>query len=164
MRSESNKAAPQMIDGQERMQKQMDVMTRMMMHLLEGKSKEDDNMEQVKPGVTYLPMLQEPGDTAPIDFVDWLTMIEPAMTDLSDGSHFWWMKVMQECEMWYSQAEAIAEGDVFHPAFGGAEGAEVDQPGGTQEKTVILRQLEDPGEQPTPGAAAGALRKWTQWL
>ena len=61
MRSESNKAAPQMIDGQERMQKQMDVMTRMMMHLLEGKSKEDDNMEQVKPGVTYLPMLQEPG-------------------------------------------------------------------------------------------------------
>jgi hypothetical protein len=34
------------------MQKQMDVMTRMMMHLLENKSKEDDYMEQVKPGVT----------------------------------------------------------------------------------------------------------------
>ena len=55
-----------------------------MMQLLDGKSKKDDNMEQVKPGVTQLPMLQEPGDTAPIDFADWLTMIEPAMTDLSD--------------------------------------------------------------------------------
>ena len=51
-------------------------------------------MEQVKPGVTQLPMLQEPGYTAPIDFADW-------MTNLSDGSHFWWMKVMQECETWY---------------------------------------------------------------
>jgi hypothetical protein len=58
-------------------------------------------MEQVKPGVTQLPMLQEPGDTAPIDFADWLTMIEPVMTDLSDGSHFWWTKVMQECDIWY---------------------------------------------------------------
>ena len=38
------------------------------------------------------------------------------------------------------------------------------QPGGTQEKMVVLRQLEDPGEQPNPGAAAGALRKWIRWL
>ena len=37
------------------------------------------------------------------------------------------------------------------------------QPGGTQEKMVVLRQLEDPGEQPNPGAAAGALRKWIRW-
>jgi len=37
------------------------------------------------------------------------------------------------------------------------------QPGGTQEKTVILRQLEDPGEQPNPGAAAGKLRRWIRW-
>ena len=51
-------------------------------------------MEQVKPAVTQLPMLQEPGDTAPIDFADWLTMIEPVMTDLSDGSHFWWTKAI----------------------------------------------------------------------
>ena len=29
---------------------------------------------------------------------------------------------------------------------------------------MILRQLEDPGEQPNPGAAAGALRKWIRWL
>ena len=29
-------------EGQERMQKQMDVMTRMMMHLLENEPKEDD--------------------------------------------------------------------------------------------------------------------------
>ena len=29
---------------------------------------------------------------------------------------------------------------------------------------MILRQLEDLCEQPNPGAAAGALRKWIRWL
>ena len=38
-------------------------------------------MEQVKPGVTQLPMLQEPGDTAPIDFADWLTSYARAGDD-----------------------------------------------------------------------------------
>ena len=50
-------------------------------------------------------------------------------------SHFWWAKVMQECDIWYKdwlcEVATIAEGDVFHPTFGGAEEAEADE-GGTQ--------------------------------
>ena len=29
------------------------------------------------------------------------------MTDLSDGSHFWWMKVMQACDMWYKDSAKL---------------------------------------------------------
>ena len=38
------------------------------------------------------------------------------------------------------------------------------QPGGLQEKTVILRQLEDPGEQQTVLGATMSLRTWIRWL
>ena len=43
----------------------------------------------------------EPGDTAPTDFADWPTVLEPAMQDLSDSSHLWWEKVMTEATTWY---------------------------------------------------------------
>ena len=48
-------------------------------------------------------MLPEPSDTAPIDLADWLTMIEPAMTDLSDSSGEWWELVVGEARRWYCQ-------------------------------------------------------------
>ena len=64
----------------------------MMLLLLESQQGKDDGekMEAVKPGVNKLQTLQEPTETAPIDYADWLTMIEPVMTDLSDSSHVWW--------------------------------------------------------------------------
>ena len=73
------------------MQRQLDVVTKMMVHLLDQKAAggaKEEVMEVVKPGVQQLSMLHEPGDTAPIDLGDWLTTVEPVMADLSDGSHW----------------------------------------------------------------------------
>lgn len=49
-----------------------------------------------------LPAPPEPGDTSPIDLADWLTMIEPAMTDLSDSSGEWWDLVIGESKRLYT--------------------------------------------------------------
>ena len=88
--------------SEERMQHQLDVVTKMMTFLMDGKKDASDgSMEQVHPGTTSLATLVEPGDTAPIDFADWLTVIEPAMQDLSDSSYAWWEKVMTEATTWY---------------------------------------------------------------
>ena len=38
-----------------------------------------------------------------IDSADWLTMVEPAMTDLSDSSGEWWELVVSEARSWYKQ-------------------------------------------------------------
>ena len=90
--------------GEERMQKQLDVVTKMMMHLLENKQGGGgDTMEQVRPGTSTLPQLSEPAETAPIDFADWVTTIEPAMQDLSDGSHVWWDHIIREAKAWYQE-------------------------------------------------------------
>ena len=79
-----------------RMQTQVDVLSKMMLHLLESQQGKDEGerMEAVKPGVNKLPTLQEPTETAPI---------EPVMTDLSDSSHVWWRYVLDECSAWYSE-------------------------------------------------------------
>ena len=49
-----------------------------------------DAMSKLITCLVTLPVLPEPSATAPIDLADWLTMIEPAMTDLSDSSGEWW--------------------------------------------------------------------------
>ena len=38
------------------------------------------------------------------------------------------------------------------------------QPGGARERTIILRQLEDPAEARSPGEACTGLRRWMRWL
>ena len=87
---------------EERMQHQMDIMMKMTTHLLEGKKgSPEEGMEQVRPGTTTLATLVEPGETAPIDYADWLTTIEPAMQDLSDASYIWWDHIMKVSQMWY---------------------------------------------------------------
>ena len=65
------------------MQHHLDVVLKMMTYLMDGKKDPSDGtMEQARPS------------TAPIDFADWLKVIEPAMQDLSDsdGSHLRWQK------------------------------------------------------------------------
>ena len=176
------------------MQHQMDIMMKMMTHLLEGKKDPvEEGMEQVRPGTTTLATLVEPGETAPIDYADWLTTIEPAMQDLSDASYVWWDHIMKVSQMWYqdyvklrplqrSTFEATPDEELKKKKWVRVERRAVTmmmgavpqsikdelvatksltplkivaklmtiyQPGGLQEKTVILRQLEDPGSQPT---------------
>ena len=74
-----------------------DVMSMLITYLVD-KDKKQEGPESVKPGTATLPALAEPSDTAPIDLADWLTMVEPAMTDLSDSS---WELVVSEARAWY---------------------------------------------------------------
>ena len=71
-------------------EKVMEVMAKLVNHLVEKES-QDGAPEPVKPT-----------DSAPIDLADWLTLIEPAMTDLSDSSGQWWELVVDEARKWYS--------------------------------------------------------------
>ena len=75
----------------------------MLITYLVDKDKKQEGPESVKPGTATLPVLAEPSDTAPIDLADWLTMVEPAMTDLSDSSGEWWELVVSEAKAWYKQ-------------------------------------------------------------
>ena len=70
----------------------MEVMAKLVNHLVEKESR-DGAPESVKPGTVTPPTLP---DSAPIDLADWLTLIEPAMTDLSDSSGQWWELVVDE--------------------------------------------------------------------
>ena len=184
------------------MQRQLDVVTKMMVHLLDQKntgSTKEDSMEVVKPGVQQLPLLLEPGDTAPIDLGDWLTTVEPVMADLSDGSHVWWAQVVHEATCWYKDyvklrpiqrtnfeanpsdelkkekwvrverraggvKEELVATKSLTPLRILAKLMSLYQPGGLQEKTVILKQLEDPGEATSAALGVQQLRKWLRWL
>ena len=193
------------------MQRQLDVVTKMMVHLLDQKAaggSKEEAMEVVKPGVQQLPMLHEPGDTAPIDLGDWLTTVEPVMADLSDGSHWWWAQVVREATAWYKDyvklrpiqrtnfeanpsdelkkekwvrverravtmmlaaipsgvKEELVATKSLTPLRILAKLMSLYQPGGLQEKTVILKQLEDPGEATSAAQGVQQLRKWLRWL
>ena len=76
-------------------------MSKLISYLVD-KDKKSEGPEAVN-GTITLPVLPEPSDKAPIDLADWLTMIEPAMTDLSDSSGEWWELVVGEARRWYSQ-------------------------------------------------------------
>ena len=45
----------------------------------------------MKPGTSTLPTL--PPRSSPTDLLDWLELVEAAMSDLSDGSAIWWKQV-----------------------------------------------------------------------
>ena len=50
--------------------------------------------ETVKPGTSTLPMLPPVrSESASVDLLDWLELIEAPMSDLSDGSASWWKQV-----------------------------------------------------------------------
>ncbi|CAE7386892.1 RE1, partial [Symbiodinium sp. KB8] len=62
----------------------------------------DRSPEQVKPGTTALPLLKEvAAETACVDVMDWLEMIDGPMSDLSDSSAGWWRAVMSEANPAY---------------------------------------------------------------
>ena len=60
-------------------------------------------VETVKPGLSALPILGEPGPEAPVDFQHWAYTINPAMQDLSDNSSEWWENVLIAAECYYRE-------------------------------------------------------------
>ncbi|CAE7213342.1 TY5A [Symbiodinium sp. CCMP2456] len=52
--------------------------------------------ETVKPGVTVLPLLPLPSpETSPVEVQDWLQLLAAPLSDLSDSSGEWWMKIQE---------------------------------------------------------------------
>ena len=184
-----------------------DAMSMLITYLVD-KDKKQKGPESVKPGTATLPVLAEPSDTAPIDLADWLTMVEPAMTDLSDSSGEWWELVVSEARAWYKQyiklrpiqrasSKIEPSAELQKPKWARVEKRAISmllssvpttvkeelvatrtlsplglvsklmvlyQPGGAHERTIILRQLEDPPEAGSPSEACMGLRRWMRWL
>ena len=62
----------------------------------------DKSPETVKPGVSSLPSLpQVSPTTASVDIMDWLELLAAPMSDLSDGSGEWWLRVKSEASKAY---------------------------------------------------------------
>ena len=78
------------------------------MQELQRKISEDkesrDGMEVVRTGAPDLPVLADwsPGE-GPIAMGDWLTMLEPAIADLSESSEEWWSQLMTAVKTWYAE-------------------------------------------------------------
>lgn len=68
-----------------------------------GKSASEDEVEFVQ-HAPQLPSFPEwNGDTAPIDFNDWLLQLEVVMADLTPTSEEWWERCVAEARSWYAQ-------------------------------------------------------------
>eukprot|EP00435_Cladocopium_sp_Y103_P038530 s827_g10.t1 len=61
-----------------------------------------DGVEVVRTGAPDLPQLGEWSSTeGPIMMGDWLTMLEPAIADLSESSEEWWSELIKAVQSWY---------------------------------------------------------------
>ena len=66
-----------------------------------------NNPETVKPGVSALPALPEPGsEDSTLAFSDWLHVEQPALSDVSDTSDRLWSLATREAADWYKQYQA----------------------------------------------------------
>ena len=67
-------------------------------------SSSERNEDQLRGGPMELPPLPEwSAQSGPIDFSDWLVLIEPSMSDISNSSGEWWSLLVQESQEWCSQ-------------------------------------------------------------
>ena len=92
-------------------QQSMQFMTLMLESMKELQKKIGDGSEEkgqvggvevVRAGAPELPTLQPWTSThGPLQLGDWLSLIEPVVSDLSTTSEQWWVLMMSEVEMWY---------------------------------------------------------------
>ena len=84
------------------MVKLMEGMQEMQAQILDVKRQKD--VEIVKSAVVDLPKLPEwKADTAPLDLADWLLVVEPGLSDLSDNSQQWWEEMLASVKQWYAE-------------------------------------------------------------
>ena len=61
-------------------------------------------VEVVRAGISDLPVLADwTAAEGPIMMGDWLTLLEPAMADMSSTSEEWWTLMMASVQTWYNQ-------------------------------------------------------------
>ena len=81
-----------LMEGMQALQKQM-------MH-----GRDDEETSEAVRQAPALPALAEWSSTSgPIDFNDWMALIEPMMSDLSNSSSQWWQLLVQEAQQWYER-------------------------------------------------------------
>ena len=92
------------------MMKLMEGMQAMQQRMLDDR--EDDragSVESVQGYIQPLPELCEWNPaTGPIDLGDWLSLIEPIMSDLSKTSGDWWHLLIREALSWYDEHQQLA--------------------------------------------------------
>ena len=93
-------------DPQDKMALLADGITQLQAAMLKqyDKTKDGDRSpsENIKPGTSVLPLLKDvAADTACVDIMDWMELIDAPMSDLSDGSASWWRRVVKEAYRTY---------------------------------------------------------------
>lgn len=114
------------------MLKLMEGMQELQRRMISQNDEHRGSVEVARPLVD-LPRLPEwTNETAPIDFNDWLVMLNSHMSDLSQNSEVWWQLMIQTARSWYSAHMKLSP---IEPAFGpfskastGASGEEVEAP------------------------------------
>ena len=91
------------------MVKLMEGMQALQNRILDGKDEDKTkDAEIVQSHVHPLPELCEwDPSTGPIDLGDWLSLIEPIMSDLSKTSAEWWSTLMSEASQWYEKHQQL---------------------------------------------------------
>ena len=71
---------------------------------IDSKDEEREQGSEYVRGNPTLPLLPEwNATTGPIDLNDWISLIDPVMSDLTGASSLWWQKLMEESTSWYHQ-------------------------------------------------------------
>ena len=84
------------------MLKLMEGMQQLQRQLIEGKEDEKGSGGEDVRSSPQLPMLSEwSPQSGPIDLNDWLSLIEPLMSNLTGSSGEWWKTLMSEAMSWY---------------------------------------------------------------
>ncbi|CAK9113587.1 unnamed protein product [Durusdinium trenchii] len=83
-----------LMEGMQSLQKQM----------IKGHREEDSKEAEVVRTSVEVPKLAEWNqESAPIDYADWLLLLQPIMADLSESSEAWWEETLRTAKEWYSQ-------------------------------------------------------------
>ena len=86
------------------MQSMQEMQKRLLDAKTEPKEEDREDVEWVRGGNISLTRLPEwSATTAPIDFADWINILEPQMSDLTRTSSEWWSRLLTESRSWYDE-------------------------------------------------------------
>ena len=68
-----------------------------------GSTGQDQDPETVRHSVDLPKLAEWNGESAPIDFSDWLLLLAPLMADLTPSSEEWWTLTLEEARQWYQK-------------------------------------------------------------
>ena len=75
--------------------------------VLAGPHRGADYMETVKAPMELPKLSLWDPESGPIDFNDWLALIQPYMEDLADTATDWWSEMLKQVQLWYDDHMAL---------------------------------------------------------